>query len=297
MNRNRKKILCLLAAFMLFFTNSSIMSVFAVEETASSTDTVQLESSVEPLSSPKTTPAGNTDSSSKTNNIGNFGPLAETDFNRKLNSVSENDIPAPQEMDMPHNAVSEELKAGAGQRTIYYDATLSKVTYSGNDNNAPGKVIRKPNSIPSTVAGSKVYYYAWKSTDISDSVSDEMTKEASYSQGANTWADVWSVSLDEGYDRIVFASYPVSGSADYQEGGTCTTELTIPSGLVSPCFYADNGDQCVYEKQFMNGSQISDPADMRRKGHWNEVHKITTLGNNITSYVASGTETRDSRKL
>lgn len=188
-------------------------------------------------------------------------------------------------------------KARAGERTIYYDSTLSKVAYSGNDGQTAGKVIRKPNSIPSTASGSTVYYYAWKSTDSSDNAKGEMSKEPPFTQGANTWADVWSVNLDDAYDRIVFADYPVLNPSDYQTGGTCTTELTIPSNLTSPCFYADNGDQCVYEQQWMYGQMISDNAQMHRDGSWDEVHKITTRGNDLTSYAASGTETRDSHKL
>ena len=299
MAKHRKRIFCLLAAFMLLITNSSIMSVFAEEDTAKSTDTVRLESSDEAASSTETTPTSSTAPAGKTNPVGKSRPAAEMDTTSKSGSVSDNTASVTKkDVDISPGSAEIDLKAGAGERTIYFDAARSKVNYSGNDSNMAGKVIRKPNSIPSTAAGSKVYYYAWKSTDASDSVNGEMTKESSYTSGANTWADVWSVSLDAGYDRIVFASYSVTSTGDYQEGGTCTTELTIPSTLTNPCFYADNGDQCVYEWQWKNGSQIANPADKRRDGSWNEVHKITTDGNEITyTAAATGAEVRANDKL
>ncbi|MBD5106510.1 MAG: hypothetical protein HDT41_05980, partial [Lachnospiraceae bacterium] len=301
MTKHRKRIFCLLAAFMLLITNSSIMSVFAEEDTAKSTDTVRLESSAEDeaASSTETTPINSTAPTGKTNPIGKSRPAAEMDTTSKSGSISDNTASVTkQDVDIAPGSAEINLKAGAGERTVYFDAARSKINYSGNDSNMAGKVIRKPNSIPSTAAGSKVYYYAWKSTDASDSVNGEMTKESSYTAGANTWADVWSVSLDAGYDRIVFASYSVTSTGDYQEGGTCTTELTIPSTLTNPCFYADNGDQCVYEWQWKNGSQITNPADKRRDGSWNEVHKITTDGNEITyTAAATGAEVRANDKL
>lgn len=280
MIKNRRKILCLLAAFLLFLTNSSIMSVLAEE------DTVRLESAEEPVSSPEASQAPK-------EGLGNTAPKVEMDSSLKLKSVSGNDIPDVQDMDESPDTAVAEVKAGAGERTIYYDATQSKVNYSGNDNNSDETVLQNPNSIPSTADGSKVYYYAWKSTNASDSVNGEMTSVPSYTAGANTWKDVWSVDLDAGYDRIVFASYEVTSTSNYQKGGICTEELTIPSNLTRPCFYADNGDQCVYEQQWLNGSQI---AAQYRSGSWKEVYTVTTKGSDIT-YTATDTEVQDSKKL
>ncbi|MCM1161964.1 MAG: DUF5979 domain-containing protein [Roseburia sp.] len=299
MNKNRKRIFCLLAAFVLFITNSSIISVFAVEDTAKSTDTVQLESSDEAASSTETKPANTTTPAGKTSPAMESKSATEPDTgSQKSGSISGNAASgAKQDVDTAQGSAVIDLRAGAGERTIYFDATQSKVNYSGNDGQPGGKVIHNPNSIPSTANDSKVYYYAWKSTDISASTKGEMTKEASYTQGANTWKDVWSVNLDAEYDRIVFANYPNINSSNFQTGGTCTEDLTIPDAneIANPCFYADNGDQCVYEKQYANGNEVS---AKRRSGIWDEAHKVTTKGNKIT-YTAgtTGIEVLDNKKL
>ena len=156
-----------------------------------------------------------------------------------------------------------------GERTVYYDATLSKMSYarsSGND----GKGIPYDSN-------SKVYYYATKENG-GDPVYGEMTPAKD--------SDQWSVSLSEVYTQIRFAGYDVidgNASANADE-----TELVdIPWDMKNPCYFGDDSDDVIYK----GGN---------RGGYWGEKGSVRDAesGKNTTVVnVPEGTFTKDSNTL
>ena len=140
--------------------------------------------------------------------------------------------------------------------TVYFDATLSKLSYAGDQggNNGVDKANREiPNS------DGKVWCHVWKKDDNTSINADiEMTKVPSYKNGNNIWNDVYKVDLDPNqYDKIIFYS------TDKLTGDTSakTEDLDIPTNLSFPCFYADSSDDIIYSNSL-------------RKGYWNEVYTI-----------------------
>lgn len=156
-----------------------------------------------------------------------------------------------------------------GERTVYYDATLSKMSYarsSGND----GKGIPYDSN-------SKVYYYATKENG-GDPVYGEMTPAKD--------SDQWSVSLSEVYTQIRFAGYAVE-NATTSENGDGTALVAIPWNLKNPCYFGDDSDDVIY-----NGGN--------RGGYWGEKGSVRDAesGKNTTVVnVPEGTFTRDSNTL
>lgn len=140
----------------------------------------------------------------------------------------------------------------AGARRVYFDATLSKLDYSGSATNY---------SIPST--SGTIRYYATGS-GVSDKEGN-MTKASSYTSGSNTWSDVYYVDLPAGYSYIAFSAFDMTSITNYGGHGESTTKLTIPSDLENPCFYADTSDKVVYD----GGT---------RDGYWDEVYTVRDSG-------------------
>ena len=156
-----------------------------------------------------------------------------------------------------------------GERTVYYDATLSKMSYAGSSGN-DGKGIPYDSK-------SKVYYYATKENG-EDPVHGEMTSVED--------SDQWSVSLSEVYTKIRFAGYDVrdgNASANADE-----TELVdIPWDMKNPCYFGDDSDDVIYK----GGN---------RGGYWGEKGSVRDAesGKNTTVVnVPEGTFTRDSNTL
>lgn len=155
------------------------------------------------------------------------------------------------------------------ERNVYYDATLSKMSYAGSSgNNGKG--------IPCD-SNSKVYYYATKENG-EDPVYGEMTPVKD--------SDLWSVSLSEVYTQIRFAGYDVidgNASANADE-----TELVdIPWDMKNPCYFGDDSDDVIYK----GGN---------RGGYWGEKGSVRDAesGKNTTVVnVPEGTFTRDSNTL
>ena len=156
-----------------------------------------------------------------------------------------------------------------GERTVYYDATLSKMSYAGSSgNNGKG--------IPCD-SNSKVYYYATKENG-EDPVYGEMTPVKD--------SDLWSVSLSGVYTKIRFAGYEVENET-ISENGAGTNLENIPENLKNPCFFGDDSDDVIYE-------------DGNRGGYWGEKGSLRDAesGKETTVVdVPNGTFTRDSNTL
>lgn len=142
----------------------------------------------------------------------------------------------------------------SGTYTVYYDATLSELSYNGDtaDNSLP-----KPKE--------NVWCFAWN--DKGDSFQNIVLERDSEKKGS-----VYKTDLNAMYDHIVFYS------SNNEKGDTTldvqkmrkgfsttshyTMNLTIPWNLYNnPCFYADSSDDSIYN-------------NVRRSGYWDEVGTI-----------------------
>lgn len=158
-----------------------------------------------------------------------------------------------------------------GERTVYYDATLSKMSYAGSSYKNGGKGIPYDSN-------SKVYYYATKS--------DGTTVHGEMKAVAGTDNNLWSTNLPEDYTQIRFAGYDVideNAPANADE-----TELVdIPWNMKNPCYFGDDSDDVIYK-------------DGNRGGYWGEKGSLRDAesGKNATVVnVPEGTFTRDSNTL
>ena len=127
--------------------------------------------------------------------------------------------------------------------TVYYDATLSKLSYEDNKKGIPNP-------------DSTVYYYATNGTL---STIETMTKEVKETDG-HVYNDVYKAILPKGYTKIRFAANPVS-NANAASNGEATALLDIPSGLKNPCYYGDSSDNVIYD----GGN---------RGGYWGEAYTV-----------------------
>ena len=134
----------------------------------------------------------------------------------------------------------------AGAVTVYYDATLSKLSYENTDGAInTGKGIPYPKT-------TKVYYYA---TDGTNKKKGEM--ELDKKEG---YTDVYKVELPDGYNKVRFAAYNVQDE-NKSQNGDATGLVTIPGGLMNPCYYGDSSDDVIYK----GGN---------RGGYWDEAYTV-----------------------
>ena len=155
-----------------------------------------------------------------------------------------------------------------GERTVYYDATLSKMSYAGSSDRNGGKGIPYDSK-------SKVYYYATKENG-ADPVHGEMTPVKD--------SDLWSVSLSGVYTKIRFAGYEVENET-ISENGNGTKLENIPENLKNPCYFGDDSDDVIYK----GGN---------RGGYWGEKDSLRNAesgkeGSTVVD-VPNATFTRDS---
>lgn len=166
-----------------------------------------------------------------------------------------------------------------GERTVYYDATLSKMSYAGSSGRNGGKGIPYDSN-------SKVYYYATKSDGTS--VHGEMKAVA------GTDNNLWSTSLSEVYTKIRFAGYEVD-NATPSENGDETEPEDIPWNMKNPCYFGDDSDDVIYKGGNRGGywgekGSLRDAESGKGKNKNNPVVDIDTstfTRNNNTLYVDS----------
>ena len=135
----------------------------------------------------------------------------------------------------------------SGTYTVYYDATLSKLSYEGtNDVKNGGKGIPYPDN------AARVYYYATNGTK-------PITGEMKLDNKAGK-PDVYKVNLPDGYDQVRFAAYNVQNEKP-SDNGDATDLVTIPGNLMNPCYYGDSSDDVIYK----GGN---------RGGYWDEAYTV-----------------------
>lgn len=158
----------------------------------------------------------------------------------------------------------------SGTYTVYFDATLSELSYAGDtaDNSLP-----KPNE--------KVWCFAWN--DQGDSFKNIVLERDSEKKGS-----VYKTDLNAMYDHIVFYS-SANGKGDttldvqkmrkgFSTTSHYTMNLTIPWNLYNnPCFYADSSDDSIYN-------------NVRRSGYWDEVGTVRNAEGKIKDGDGAKTE-------
>ena len=135
----------------------------------------------------------------------------------------------------------------SGTYTVYYDATLSKLSYKyTNDVKNEGKGIPYPDN------AAKVYYYATNGTK---PITGEMKLD-----NKEGYPDVYKVDLQDGYNKVRFAAYNVQDE-NPSKNGDATDLVTIPGNLMNPCYYGDSSDDVIYK----GGN---------RGGYWDEAYTV-----------------------
>lgn len=160
-------------------------------------------------------------------------------------------------------AVSDNVAEVSGiqssEKTVYFDATLSKLYYgisktnsSGGADNTPGETPGKAsgNAIPASEDGNVYYWMRRNQTDGGQKGKMEKVNN-----------NLYKCTVPAGYTEITFAAYDYNGDkAGLAWNGDGTDWLQIPA-LEEPCFYADSGDPVTY---------ISDSGVNTRGGYWDE---------------------------
>lgn len=139
----------------------------------------------------------------------------------------------------------------SGTYTVYYDATLSELSYEGDveDKSLPKK-------------DESVWCFAWNEGE-NKSQAIELEKDSSKS------GSVYKADLNALYPNIMFyssksqnTSLSIEGMKNLQGNSACTYNLTIPwSTMNNPCFYADSSDDSIYNST-------------KRSGYWDEVGTV-----------------------
>lgn len=160
--------------------------------------------------------------------------------------------------------------------TVYYDATLSKLSYAKTEN-----VKNNGNGIPHSESD-QVYYYATNGTGTT-SYTGTMVNAST-----EKYKDVYKVTLPEGYTQIRFVAYPVI-NGNVAENGDATDLVVIPTDKNKPCYYGDSSDDIIYQ-----GTQGN------RGGYWGEAYTVrdAETGKDATVVdVPKEKETRDADNL
>ena len=137
--------------------------------------------------------------------------------------------------------------------TVYFDATLSKLSYD-----------KSTNTNYTMPMNTTIRYHAWNSDkEFEDGL---LTKMGERSDGTHTWSDVYKAELKGKYEHILFYSNSDDTSENIPDTSNTKTanktyDLTIPTGMPNPCFYADSSDDSTYEGKL-------------RSGYWGELYSI-----------------------
>ena len=161
--------------------------------------------------------------------------------------------------------------------TVYYDATLSKLSYAKTEN-----VKGNGDGIPYSEKG-PIYFYATKDTGATPYTGTmEIASDGNYK-------DVYKVTLPKGYIKIRFAAYPVNNT-EVAAKGDATDLVDIPEKMTKPCYYGDSSDDIIYQD-----------ASGNRGGYWGEAYTVRDAErgkkNATVVDVPNATEKRDADNL
>lgn len=239
------------------------ISYWGALPTSSSTITSQklyLDDSIFPTSG--TAPTIQFNSTSGAFTIGQDGGTAETAYSYNISSISTNDIITVtysgtkyhfmwSDIDNNMLTVSSDIATVSSvygnSNTIYFDATLSKLSYAYTVDNSA--------SMPS-YNNDKIYVQLKNSS--TNATTTKQMEIATKTIGSNTWNDVYKIDLSDDdfttYDKIIF--YSTSDGSWVNETtskASRTVELDLPKNTNKTCFYADSSDECIYNNSYRSG--------------------------------------------
>ena len=161
---------------------------------------------------------------------------------------------------------SSDVQWGEPNKTrIYFDATFSDMSYSGDSETADG--------MPGT--DGKLYYILTGGSD--GTRTGEMTRLEDRSESRH----LWYVNVPEGYTKVQFSDTETPPTDKIN--GRATDTLTW-GNLKEPCFYADTGDDITYGGKYRGGywgekSAIRDVESGKKvDGKDAEIVKLDTTG-------------------
>ena len=131
---------------------------------------------------------------------------------------------------------SSDVQWGAPNATrIYFDATFSDMSYSGDSATADG------------MPGNNGELYYILTGDGKDTLTDKMTRLEDSTESRH----LWYVNVPEGYTHVQFSDTATPPTSNIN--GRATDTLTWDSSLTEPCFYADTGDDITYGGGYRDG--------------------------------------------
>ena len=132
---------------------------------------------------------------------------------------------------------SSDVQWGAPNATrIYFDATFSDMSYSGDSATTDG--------MP---GNNGELYYILTGTD-KDKLTGKMTRREDSSEARH----LWYVNAPEGYTSVQFSDTETPPTPKDNINGRATDTLTW-GDLEEPCFYADTGDDITYGGDYRDG--------------------------------------------
>lgn len=120
---------------------------------------------------------------------------------------------------------------------IYFDATFSDMSYSGDD---------KAKTADGMPGNDGKLYYILTRNDGNEQKKGEMTRLEDRSESRH----LWYVNVPDGYTRVQFSDTEAPPTKDIN--GRATDTLTW-GNLKEPCFYADTGDDITYVGGYRGG--------------------------------------------
>ena len=143
-----------------------------------------------------------------------------------------------------------------GGKTIYFDATLSSYSYTGDPD-----IHQSP--MPGNGNDDKMYCFLTDSANNVTSQPMTLVKADPSTPDPTPDRQLWSYQIpgDKTYTAVQFSATNEQGAIAKDNKTNVYTTAEIPPTLTDPCFFADDGDPSAY---------TSSSTDVFRDGYWGE---------------------------
>ena len=133
---------------------------------------------------------------------------------------------------------SSDVQWGAPNATrIYFDATFSDMSYSGDSATADG------------MPGNNGELYYILTGDGKDTLTDKMTRLEDSTESRH----LWYVNVPKDYTHVQFSDTATPPTDNINGINGCATATLTWGNLTEPCFYADTGDDITYGGGYRDG--------------------------------------------
>ena len=137
-----------------------------------------------------------------------------------------------------YNGLSDVQWGAPNATRIYFDATFSDMSYSGDSGTTA-------DGMPGN--NGELYYIL--TGNGKDTLTGKMTRLEDRSESRH----LWYVNAPEGYTSVQFSDTETPPTPTDKINGRATNTLTWDSSLEEPCFYADTGDDITYGGGYRDG--------------------------------------------